>query len=137
MELVTITELKKELGLTQKDLAKFFNMTYGAFANSSAKQRYEDALCNLYGFVKTKAGGQTLKTGKQNEPKLNELKQACFISHVSNLLNCPFCGHAAKLEKVNEGLTVAKCVNDYCHAQPFCEGDNETDAVEQWNTRAI
>lgn len=48
---MTIKELKKETGLTQKDIAQFFNMTYGAFANSSAKERYENALCNFYSFL--------------------------------------------------------------------------------------
>ena len=59
---MTIQELKKETGISQKEIAQFFNMTYGAFANSSAKQRYEDALCNFYAFVKSKAGGQNIKT---------------------------------------------------------------------------
>lgn len=45
---MTIEELKKELGLSQKDLAQFFDMSYGAFANSSAKDRYETALCRFY-----------------------------------------------------------------------------------------
>lgn len=45
---MTIEELKKELGLSQKDLAQFFCMTYGAFANSTAKDRYEKALCSFY-----------------------------------------------------------------------------------------
>lgn len=49
---MTIQELKKETGLTQKELAQFFNMTYGAFANSSAKQRYENALCKFYSFLR-------------------------------------------------------------------------------------
>ena len=49
---MTIQELKKETGLTQKDIAQFFSMTYGAFANSSAKQRYEDALCKFYSFFR-------------------------------------------------------------------------------------
>lgn len=47
-----IEELKKETGLTQKDIAQFFNMTYGAFANSSAKGRYENALCRFYSFFR-------------------------------------------------------------------------------------
>jgi len=47
-----INELKKETGLTQKDIAQFFNMTYGAFANSSAKERYENALCKFYYFLR-------------------------------------------------------------------------------------
>ena len=47
-----ISELKKATGLTQKDIAQFFNMTYGAFANSSAKQRYEAALCKFYSFLR-------------------------------------------------------------------------------------
>jgi hypothetical protein len=47
-----IKELKKELGLTNKDLAGFFNMTLGSYQNSTAKQRYEDALCKFYNRVK-------------------------------------------------------------------------------------
>jgi len=49
---MTIQQLKKELKLSNKEIAQFFNMTYGAFANSSAKQRYEDALCKFYSFLK-------------------------------------------------------------------------------------
>lgn len=49
---MTIQELKKETGLTQKNIAQFFNMTYGVFANSSAKKRYEDALCKFYSFLR-------------------------------------------------------------------------------------
>ena len=47
-----INELKKELKLSNKEIAKFFNMTYGSFANSSAKQRYEAALCKFYSFLR-------------------------------------------------------------------------------------
>ena len=47
-----IKELKKELKLNQSDLAEFFGMSYGAFANSSAKERYEKAICNFYEFLK-------------------------------------------------------------------------------------
>ncbi|MDA3817022.1 MAG: hypothetical protein PF486_06560 [Prolixibacteraceae bacterium] len=47
-----IKELKKETGLSNKQIAQFFDMTYGAFANSSAKQRYETALCKFYSFLK-------------------------------------------------------------------------------------
>jgi len=43
-----IKQLKKELGLSNKDLAEFYDMSYGAYANSSAKKRYENALCRLY-----------------------------------------------------------------------------------------
>lgn len=49
---MTIEELKKELVLSQKDLAQFFDMTYGSFANSSAKDRYENALCSFYEVAK-------------------------------------------------------------------------------------
>lgn len=50
---MTIQELRKETGLTQKEIAQFFNMAYGVFANSSAKERYENALCKFYLFLKT------------------------------------------------------------------------------------
>lgn len=53
-----ISELKKELGLTNTGIAEFFGLTPMGYANSSAKKRYEDALCNFYAFVKSKAGGQ-------------------------------------------------------------------------------
>lgn len=48
----TIKQLKKELGLTNKDLAEFFNMTLESFQNSTAKKRYEDALCRFYDDIK-------------------------------------------------------------------------------------
>ena len=59
------TGTKKELGLSNKDIAEFFNMTYGAFANSSAKQRYETALCKFYSFLR--------KREKNNKITSNEL----------------------------------------------------------------
>ena len=59
---MTIQELKKELGLSNKDIAKFFGLTPGSYANSTAKERYEYTLCNFYAFVKSKAGGQNIKT---------------------------------------------------------------------------
>ena len=49
-----IEQVKKELGLTNTEIAGFFNMTSGAYANSSAKKRYEDALCKFYAFAKSK-----------------------------------------------------------------------------------
>lgn len=57
-----IEQLKKELGLTNKEIAEFFGLTAGAYANSSAKNRYEYALCNFYAFVKNKVGWQNIKT---------------------------------------------------------------------------
>ena len=51
---MTIKELKKELGISQKDIAEFFQMSYGAYANSTAKERYETALCKFYELVKDK-----------------------------------------------------------------------------------
>ena len=46
--LYNIKQLKKELGLSNKDLAEFFGMSYFTYANSSAKKRYETALCKFY-----------------------------------------------------------------------------------------
>jgi len=53
-----IQELKKELGISNKEIAGFFGLTPISYANSSAKKRYESALCYFYAFVKGKAGGQ-------------------------------------------------------------------------------
>ena len=49
---MTINELKKELGLTNSDIAKFFKLNSNSYANSSAKKRYENALCRFYEFCK-------------------------------------------------------------------------------------
>lgn len=59
---MTIQELKKELSLTNMDIAEFFDLTYMGYMNSSAKKRYEAALCRFYAFVKSDAGWQ-----KENE----------------------------------------------------------------------
>lgn len=40
---MTIEQLKKELGLTNTEIAEFFELTAGAYANSSAKKRYAEA----------------------------------------------------------------------------------------------
>jgi len=48
---MNIKQLKKELGLSNKDLAEFFDMSYDSYANSSAKQRYESAICRFYKHV--------------------------------------------------------------------------------------
>lgn len=52
--MITINELKKELGLSNSDIAGFFGLTPLAYANSSAKFRYETALCKFYEKVKEK-----------------------------------------------------------------------------------
>jgi len=56
-----INELKKELGISNKEIAGFFGLTPIVYANSSAKKRYENALCSFHAFVKSKAGGQKEK----------------------------------------------------------------------------
>ena len=49
---IEINELKKELGLTNSDIAGFFGLNPNAYANSSAKKRYESALCKFYEYIK-------------------------------------------------------------------------------------
>ena len=51
---MTINKLKKELGLTNTDIAGFFDLSLIAYANSSAKSRYEAALCRFFEVVKEK-----------------------------------------------------------------------------------
>ena len=50
--MANIKQLKKELGLDNSKLAQFFDLTPMAFANSTAKKRYEQALCRFYEYVK-------------------------------------------------------------------------------------
>lgn len=47
-----IKQLKKELGLTNKEMAEFFNMKPEVYQNSTAKNRYEQALIRFYSHVK-------------------------------------------------------------------------------------
>ena len=47
-----IKQLKKELGLKDKDLAEFFGLKHRSYSESSAKQRYEQAFINIYDFLK-------------------------------------------------------------------------------------
>jgi len=49
-----INELKKELGISNKEIAEFFELNESSYANSSAKKRYENTLCKFYAFVKIK-----------------------------------------------------------------------------------
>ena len=49
---MTIKQLKKETGLSNKDISGFFDLSYDAYANSTAKGRYENALCKFYEKVK-------------------------------------------------------------------------------------
>jgi len=53
-----IKEIKKELGLKDKDIAEFFGLSRLGYANSSAKKRYESALCKFYAFAKSKWEGE-------------------------------------------------------------------------------
>jgi hypothetical protein len=50
---MNIKQLKKEFGLTNKDIAGFFGLSLMAYANSSAKKRYENAICKFYERIKT------------------------------------------------------------------------------------
>ena len=51
---MTIKELKKELGLTNKVIAELLDLSPMSYANSSAKLRYESALCKFYEKIKEK-----------------------------------------------------------------------------------
>ncbi len=49
---MNIKQLKKELQLSNNKIAGFFDLAPTSFANSTAKNRYEQALCKFYEFVK-------------------------------------------------------------------------------------
>ena len=59
-----IKELKKELGFKTKAefnsyIAETFGFkTVGAYENSSARKRYENAICSFYAFAKSKERGE-------------------------------------------------------------------------------
>jgi predicted transcriptional regulator len=47
-----IKQLKKELGLTNADMAKFFGLNPKAYYYSSARKRYEDSFIRIYSFLR-------------------------------------------------------------------------------------
>jgi len=49
---LTIKDVKKELGISNKDIAELFGLTVSVYANSTAKKRYENALVEFYKMVK-------------------------------------------------------------------------------------
>jgi hypothetical protein len=49
---MNIKQLKKELGLDNNKIAQFFDLAPTSFANSTAKSRYEQALCRFYEYLK-------------------------------------------------------------------------------------
>ena len=51
---MTISQLKKELDITNKEIAEFFDLKELSYLNSSAKKRYEKALCLFYELIKKK-----------------------------------------------------------------------------------
>ena len=63
---MTIKELKKELGLTNGNIAELFDLSPMSYANSSAKLRYESALCKFYEKIKEKIN--TTDENKLNNP---------------------------------------------------------------------
>ena len=65
-----IEEIKKELGLNNSDLSGFFGLSPLAYANSSAKKRYEAALCNFYAAV---IQSQELARKKENKTTTTDL----------------------------------------------------------------
>jgi len=47
-----IKNLKKKLGLKDKDLAEFFGLNPISYYRSSAKKRYEESFIRIYDFLK-------------------------------------------------------------------------------------
>ena len=57
-----IKELKKELGLTNADLAEFFGLKEKAYYYSSARKRYEESFIRIYEYLKKGEKKENKKT---------------------------------------------------------------------------
>ena len=57
-----IKKFKKELGLTNADLAKFFGLKEKAYYYSSARKRYEESFIRIYEFLKGDGEKEKKKT---------------------------------------------------------------------------
>jgi len=58
---MTIKQLKKEFDLDNSKLAHFFDLSPTSFANSTAKIRYEQALCRFLEYQKQHESKETCK----------------------------------------------------------------------------
>jgi hypothetical protein len=74
-----IKELKKELNISNADIAKCFGMSYNSFANSTAKERYENALLSFYKLAKK--AWEKNKTKKQISDNLELSDNKQLIIH--------------------------------------------------------
>jgi hypothetical protein len=50
---MNINQLKRETGLSNKQIAEFFELSYDSYTNSTAKPRYQRALIKFYQHFKT------------------------------------------------------------------------------------
>lgn len=82
-EIETIKDLKRELNLSNTDLANCFNMTYGAYANSTAKERYENALLNFYKLAKKAWGKNKTKNLISDDQTINDEPEQLIIHGVT------------------------------------------------------
>ena len=73
-----IKELKKELGLKDKDIAEFFGLKHRSYSESSAKQRYEQAFINIHDFLKASGEKKTIKL-----LPLNLIKCTCLRLYIT------------------------------------------------------
>ena len=62
-----IKELKKELGLKDKDLAGFFGLKHRSYSESSAKKRYEQAFIKIYDFLEGRKFNKSTNTMKNEK----------------------------------------------------------------------
>lgn len=69
-----INQLKKELNLDNKQISEFFDLTPTSFANSTAKHRYEQALCKFYEFFKKHSIKTNLLNYENWKNELNTLE---------------------------------------------------------------
>ena len=85
---MNIKELKRELNISNADIAKCFNMTYGAFANSTAKERYENALLSFYKLAKKGWEKNKTKNLIVDDQTIKDEPEQLIIHDVG----CSFCG---------------------------------------------
>ncbi len=49
---MTFKELQEKENFDDRDTAKFFNLNYMSYMNSTAKKRYQDTLLRFYEYIK-------------------------------------------------------------------------------------
>lgn len=132
---MTIHELKKELGLSNKDIAGFFGLSTLSYANSSAKKRYENALCSFYEYLNREENrpAQPKQPAFTPETKDQKSSQTTEPAIAVDALLCPIDLFRYFIRKLYNGIEISNDDIDKINIEfsKYLTGLNMTDIQKE------